>query len=507
LISDKKLGKLIGYDDLPYHLSLFRGFKGKRIEKIKEFINNIEDENSKTHSIELLSKYIEYVVLNQIKNDDYLQLKDYLRIDPKKWLVIKLCEIFIVLLRDLGRLIEYEEISKVINRKYDFSDTIVDRIHNFIASTTNQDQKEQADKVLSQYLKRSIYNKFKTGNYPEYEDFKTKINPALWLVIQLCSIYQIRISQLGKFIDSNELFKRLRDISYFTNQTIIKFRKFITQYGISEQKSKARSAVDRFLQVRDSSFLRYFAPQIANLDKLSKFPQLLNHLKLVNKLGNFPDDILENYHEYPRISSFNNQFRHIDPIYKKKFISKMISNGIIKVINAKNCEEYRNIYNLIEFSKNKYYNLSQIYPSHDSPGHEYVLPQILLENQNSVGIEIPVWMRHENLFLTGHIDLIQVIDGTIYVADYKPEETPYITSRISYSFMRSLPQVASYGLLIKKEFGINDLMCITFNKKGAWIYQPEISLKLYNSFVKKFKKYNVQDRPWEKYFLKPIQFI
>jgi len=355
--------------------------------------------------------------------------------------------------------------------------------------------------VLSQYLKRSIYNKFKTGDYPEYEDFKTKINPALWLVIQICSIYQIRINQLGKFIDSNELFKRLRDISYFTNQTIIKFRKFITQNGISEHKLRARKAIDRFLQVRDSKFLRYFAPQIANLDKLSIFPKLLTHLKLVNKLGNFPEEILENYHEYPQISSFNKQFRYIEPVYKKNFINKMISDEIIKVIDLKNCEEYRNIYSLIEFSKNKYYSLSQIYSSHKSPGHEYVLPKILIENQNSIGIEIPVWMRHENLFLTGHIDLIQVIDGTIYVADYKPEETPYITSRLSYSFMRSLPQVASYGLLLKRVNEIKDLLCITFNKKGAWVYEPENSLKLYNSFIKRFKKYKVHDRPWEKYFL------
>ena len=502
LISDKKLGKLMGYDDLPYHLSLLRGFKGKRIEKIKEFINNLDDENSKIHSIEILSKYIGYVVLNQIEDDDYLELKDYLRVDPKKWLVIKLCEIYLVLIRDFGRLIGYEDISKVINRKYDFSDIIIDRIRDFITNTINQNQRERANRILSQYLKRSIYNKFKISDYPRFESFKTKINPALWLVIQICSIYQIRINQLSNYICSNELFKRLREISYFTNQTISKFRKFIKQYGSFKQKERARKAIDRFLQVRDSKFLRYFAPQIVNLDKISKFPKLLNHLKLVYDLGNFPDDILENYHEYPRISSFNKQFRYIEPVHKKKFINKMIANKIIKVLNVKNCEEYGKIYNLIEFSKNKYYSLSQIYSSHNSPGHEYVLPKILTKNQNSVGIEIPVWMRHENHFLTGHIDLIQVIDGIIYVADYKPEETPFKTSRLSYSFMRSLPQVASYGLLLKRVNGINDLLCITFNKKGAWVYDPENSLKLYNSFIKKFKKYKVHDRPWEKYFLK-----
>jgi len=500
LISDTKLGKLIYYSDLPYHLTELRSFKGNRIDSIKNFLSNINDKEKKEKSFRILSKYTEFVVFSQLNREGVRETDEFLDNNPKKWLVIKLCEICLVPLRDLGRLIGYEEISKVINRKYDFSDTIVDRIHNFIASTINQDQKEQADKVLSQYLKRSIYNKFKTIDYPEFENFKSKINPALWLIIQICSIYQIRVNQLGNFIESNELFKRLRDISYFTNKTIAKFRRFVIKYGTSKQKSKARSAIDRFLQVRDSSFLRYFAPQIANIDKISKFPHLLNHLKLVNKLGNFPDEILENYHEYPRISSFNKQFRHIDPIYKKKFISKMISNEIIKVIDVKNCEEYRRIYSLIEFSKNKYYNLSQIYSSHDSPGHEYILPNILIENQNSVGIEIPVWMKHENLFLTGHIDLIQVINGIIYVIDYKPEETPYVTSRISYSFMRSLPQVASYGLLLKRVFGIKDLLCITFNKKGGWVYEPEISLKLYNLFIKKLKKYKVHDRPWEKYF-------
>lgn len=68
--------------------------------------------------------------------------------------------------------------------------------------------------------------------------------------------------------------------------------------------------------------------------------------------------------------------------------------------------------------------------------------------------------------------------------------------------MRSVPQVASYGLLLKRVFEIKDLLCVTFNKKGAWIYEPELCLKSFNSFIKKFKKYKVHDRPWEKYFLK-----
>ena len=64
----------------------------------------------------------------------------------------------------------------------------------------------------------------------------------------------------------------------------------------------------------------------------------------------------------------------------------------------------------------------------------------------------------------GHIDLILIIDDIIYVCDYKPEETPIPeTTRLSYSFKRSIPQVASYALVLKKLFDINDTICITFN--------------------------------------------
>ncbi|MHA1192716.1 MAG: hypothetical protein ACTSP9_10520 [Promethearchaeota archaeon] len=67
--------------------------------------------------------------------------------------------------------------------------------------------------------------------------------------------------------------------------------------------------------------------------------------------------------------------------------------------------------------------------------------------------------------------------------------------------MRSIPQVASYALALKKLFDINDIMCITFNKKGAWIYEPNTILALLNNFIKKNKEYQASDRPWEKYFL------
>ena len=97
--------------------------------------------------------------------------------------------------------------------------------------------------------------------------------------------------------------------------------------------------------------------------------------------------------------------------------------------------------------------------------------------------------------------MVSFFDFHILSWDYKPEETPYITSRISYSFIRSIPQVTSYALVLKNLFNINDIMCITFNKSGAWIYEPKTTLTHLNNFIKKKKQYKASDRPWEKYFL------
>ena len=126
----------------------------------------------------------------------------------------------------------------------------------------------------------------------------------------------------------------------------------------------------------------------------------------------------------------------------------------------------------------------------------------LEEDPNSICMEIPIWMWYKSHYLTGHIDLILVIDDVIYVCDYKPEETPIPeTTRLSYSFMRSIPQVASYALVLKKLYDIDDIMCITFNKKGAWIYEPKATLTHLNNFIKKNKQYKISNRPWEQYFL------
>ena len=75
------------------------------------------------------------------------------------------------------------------------------------------------------------------------------------------------------------------------------------------------------------------------------------------------------------------------------------------------------------------------------PNHEHVLKHILREDDKSLATEIPIWTKNPKS-VTGHIDLLRNDGNVIQVVDYKPEG----------NFVRSIPQVAYYGFIIKKKF-------------------------------------------------------
>ena len=137
------------------------------------------------------------------------------------------------------------------------------------------------------------------------------------------------------------------------------------------------------------------------------------------------------------------------------------------------CKETTEIYNIY-----KEENIIDYKPSHNE-----VLTRILLKNDHALAVETPVWASNRrtidyytrkegdlyfnsNYSITGHIDLLMYDpnDQVLVVVDYKPE---------GY-FLRSLPQIATYGLLLKRILGVSRINCISFNKDEGWIYDPEI---------------------------------
>ena len=238
LISDTKLGKLIDYRDLPYHLTELRGFKGDRIKSIKIFLSNIIDKEVREKSFRILSNYIEFIVFSQLNREEVEEINELLDLNPKKWLIYNLCVIYSILIRDFGKEIDYSDNKTTVHTQYDFSNIIIEKIRNFINKTEDLQKKEKAKKVLTKYLKRAIYHKLKKIDLPNYKEFKSKMHPALWLIVQICSIYLLHPFELEKLINYSELSKRLKVVSYFTNNTITKFRNFIRQYGNSEKSER-----------------------------------------------------------------------------------------------------------------------------------------------------------------------------------------------------------------------------------------------------------------------------
>ncbi|MHA1283740.1 MAG: hypothetical protein ACTSQP_14675 [Promethearchaeota archaeon] len=207
--------------------------------------------------------------------------------------------------------------------------------------------------------------------------------------------------------------------------------------------------------------------------KKKEFKKLEYYLYEIYK-GNIPNYIF-NSKEIQRISQF--KIKGIKSSFLRSFTKKLVRENKIKIYDSNFIlSQYVNCV-FENFKKNNF---------SFKPGHAPILKNILIKDNSSIAIEIPIWTKINNSYLTGHIDLLQIKQNNIFIIDYKPEG----------NFLSSLPQVATYGLIIKKILNLNNINCISFNRKEAWEYPPEIlttDIKYYLLSIG-YKK-----REWEKY--------
>lgn len=209
--------------------------------------------------------------------------------------------------------------------------------------------------------------------------------------------------------------------------------------------------------------------------KLTTNKEELNRLK--NHFKNVYQGLIPNYlfnsREFPRASRF--KIKGIKSAFIGSFSKKLLRSGKIQYhdSNSKLPRYAQNVFDI--YKVNKFMNI---------PGHEPILKNILIKDKDAIAIEVPIWNEEKNKEITGHIDLVQIKNDVVKVIDYKPEG----------NFLLSLPQVAMYGLLVKSKFYLKKVKCISFNKQGAWEYDPTI-LKL---DVKEYLiSQQISDRPWE----------
>lgn len=111
--------------------------------------------------------------------------------------------------------------------------------------------------------------------------------------------------------------------------------------------------------------------------------------------------------------------------------------------------------------------------------HSKVQVYMLEKDASTIAVEVPIWITstenklHKKIFqtddpLTGHIDLLRIEDGKIWVWDYKPnaEKEKYAHTQVYF-----------YSLMLSERTGIplENFRCGYFDHDIAYIFKPELN--------------------------------
>ncbi|TFF88099.1 MAG: hypothetical protein EU550_01925, partial [Promethearchaeota archaeon] len=137
--------------------------------------------------------------------------------------------------------------------------------------------------------------------------------------------------------------------------------------------------------------------------ELSK--KLETYFKKVSS-GNIPNSIF-NSKTNPRISRF--KIKGLNKAFLRSLGKRLIREG--KIIELPKD-------NKLSLRANEVYLIFKTNNMRKKPGHGPILKNILIKDINSLAIELPVWIKTKNTYLTGHIDLIQFKQDLFYIIDY-----------------------------------------------------------------------------------------
>jgi len=156
------------------------------------------------------------------------------------------------------------------------------------------------------------------------------------------------------------------------------------------------------------------------------------------------------FNEGPRGSSLKFKLKELDIIYVKNHeISELAQLGL-----SVNEEKY-------------------------STNHSKVQVFMIERDNKTLAIEVPIWLEQNELNgffdifktekpLTGHIDVLRVEDGKIWVLDYKP-------NAIKEKYAAT--QVFFYALMLSKRTNIplENFRCGYFDDKDAFLFKPNLN--------------------------------
>lgn len=91
----------------------------------------------------------------------------------------------------------------------------------------------------------------------------------------------------------------------------------------------------------------------------------------------------------------------------------------------------------------------------------YFLPENLWHMQEHLGFQIPLTITEA---ITGHIDFLQIRNGTVHILDYKPDAPTN----------KPMQQLTIYALALSRLTGLRlyDFKCAWFNQDGYFEFYP-----------------------------------
>ncbi|KKL79234.1 hypothetical protein LCGC14_2016880, partial [marine sediment metagenome] len=388
-------------------------------------------------------------------------------------------------------------------------------------SDENIDIIENAVKTYSQLrLSGKLYKYNVPENAPNKEDIE--IIEALRIAYSKHPVYnpsgaEITSSKLYTILKRN-LFKVYNNEHHFTGRSVDYLLTHINDDLLYLYAPQEYELISSRLKTYDAhkhytvGFGDNFQIDFGNIDLNNKLysNQFISHLTRADLLdGHLPVDIIKYRKNHPkfwdRVSNFAYQITGVDSQVKSDFVKSLLSTNFASKDNGKIAFLKSNrqlfptpIKQLVSLAQKSSYPQGLKSPVSGTPTHEAVLNNIMLYSKYAIASELPVWFKSGQNLLTGHIDLVLQIGDALYVVDYKPLDTPFLTSRISDNFINIVPQLATYGMIVKRSLNIKKVYCIAFNSEGAWVFEPEGILNKISDFM---RQQNIADKIlWDPYF-------
>ncbi|HLC73549.1 MAG TPA: PD-(D/E)XK nuclease family protein [Candidatus Nanoarchaeia archaeon] len=122
--------------------------------------------------------------------------------------------------------------------------------------------------------------------------------------------------------------------------------------------------------------------------------------------------------------------------------------------------------------------------------HTIVELFLLQHDNNTVAVELPLWLEHDELAdfqaifnskepLTGHIDILRIENNNVWIWDYKPRA-------MNEKF--AVTQTFFYALMLSKRTNIplEKFRCGYFDSAYAFVFKPEETTIMRNQQLNKF---------------------